>query len=269
MKKIFAKPVAVIAFFEFYENIRNKWLFIYAFSFLIFSGIITHIGAGDPLQASASLLNLVLLLVPLFSLVFGSLSFSESLPFHEILVSLPISRRDIFFGKWIGLGTGLSISFLFGMGVGSLLQMNIAESGFGSYGLLLLLGILLTFVFLSLSFFVVNWVRKKELIFGWILLLWFFFFILYDVLIMGVVLFFGNYPLEIPMLALTFLNPIDLARVVLLLKIDLSAMMGYSGALFQKYLGNAAGLFIGSGALALWIVIPGWLSLRSFEKKDL
>ncbi|MDO8526579.1 MAG: ABC transporter permease subunit [Deltaproteobacteria bacterium] len=269
MKKIFNTPLATIALFEFYENIRNKWLLIYALSFLLFSGIITYIGASDPLQASASLLNLVLLLVPLFSLVFGSLSFAESLPFHEMLVSLPISRRDIFLGKWIGLGVGLSLSFLLGMGLGSLLQMNLSQTGFGSYTLLLLLGVLLTFVFLSIAFWVVNVVRKKELVFGWMLLLWFFFFILYDALVFGVVLLFGDYPLEGPMLLMTFLNPIDLSRVILLLKIDLSAMMGYSGALFQKYLGNFFGMALGLTALGLWIFIPTFFGLKRFQKRDL
>ena len=266
---MFNNPIVTIAIFEFRENIRNRWLLVYCFSFLLFSGIITYIGLADPLAASASLLNLVLLLVPLFSLVFGSISFSESISFHEILVALPISRRDIFLGKWLGLGAGLNVSFLIGMGLGSLVQMNIQSQGFGSYFLLLLLGVLLTFVFSSIAFFVANLARKKELIFGWMLLLWFFFFILYDVLVMGMVLVFGDYPLEVPMLVFVFLNPIDLARVLLLLKIDLAAMMGYSGAIFQKYLGNIGGIGLGSAALLVWIALPAWLGLRSFEKRDL
>src|SRR3989338_6417931 len=184
--------VGVIALFEFRENIRNRWLFIYGLSFLVFGAFITYLGTADPLRASASLLNLVLLLVPLFSLVFGSLSFSEALSFHEVLVALPITRRDIFLGKWLGLGTGLSVSFLTGMGLGSLLQMNIAQTGFGCYALLLLLGVLLTFVFLSVAFWMVNIAKRRELIFGWMLVLWFFAFVLYDVLVMGIVLLFGD-----------------------------------------------------------------------------
>lgn len=258
-----------IAFFEFHENIRNRWLFIYGLSFLIFGGLITYLGAADPLRASASLLNLVLLLVPLFSLVFGSLSFSESLSFHEVLVALPITRRDIFLGKWLGLGTGLSLSFLLGMGIGSLLQMNVAQAGFDSYALLLLLGVLLTFVFLSVAFLVVNLAKRRELIFGWMLLLWFFAFVLYDVLLMEIVLLFGDYPLELPMLFLVLLNPVDLARVILLLHIDLSAMMGYSAAIFQKILGHKTGIGIGSLVLLLWAFIPFWLGLKSFQKRDL
>ncbi|MBI4211259.1 MAG: ABC transporter permease subunit [Deltaproteobacteria bacterium] len=261
--------ITTIAKFEFHENIRSKWLLVYSFSFLVFSALITYLGQADPLQASASLLNLVLLLVPLFSLIFGSISFSESLSFQQMLVTLPISRRDIFLGKWLGLGFGLSLSFLLGMGVGSLLQMNLAEHGFGSYGLLLGLGTLLTFVFLSIAFLIATLVRKKEVLFGVILLIWFFFFILYDALLMGIVVVFGDYPLEVHTLIAAFLNPVDLARVLLFLNIDLSAMMGYSGALFQRYLGDTLGMATGIAALGLWTFIPAWLGLRAFSKKDL
>ncbi len=262
-------PFMTIAWFEFRENIRNTWLAIYGASFLVFSALITYAGANEPLQASASLLNLVLLLVPLFSLVFGSLSFSESLPFHEILVALPLQRRSIYWGKWIGLGLGLSLSFLMGMGLGSLLQLNPTQQGFGGYFLLLALGVLLTFIFLGLAFLVVNLARRRELIFGWILLAWFGFFVAYDAMVVGIVLLFGDYPLEGPMLTLVFLNPIDLVRVMLLLHMDLAAMMGYSGAIFQKYLGQQTGLLTGGLALLLWIWLPAWLGLKSFERKDL
>ncbi len=269
MKKITEHPITIIALFEFRENIRNKWLFVYALSFLFLSALITYMGSSDPLQASGSLLNLMLLLVPLFSLVFGSISFSESLPFSEILIAQPISRRQIFLGKWLGLGFGLSLSFLLGMGLGSLMQLNLSQKGFGSYFFLLLLGVLLTFIFLSMSFHIVNVARRRELIFGIVLLNWFFFFVFYDLIVMGVALLWGDYPLEIPMLFLVFLNPIDLTRVLLLMQIDLSALMGYSGALFQKYLGHESGMILGSAALLLWILIPAWLGLRSFQKKDL
>jgi len=269
MKSFTRNPVFTIALFEFRENIRNKWLLVYGVSFLLFSGLITYMGASDPLQASGSLLNLMLLLVPLFSLVFGSISFSESLPFNEILVAQPISRRQIFLGKWLGLGAGLSLSFLTGMGLGSLIQLNLAQKGFGSYFFLLALGILLTFVFLSISFHMVNVARKRELIFGLVLINWFFFFVLYDLIVMGVALIFGDYPLEIPILILVFLNPIDLARVLLLMQIDLSALMGYSGALFEKYLGHTHGMFIGILFLMAWVFVPAWLGLRSFKKRDL
>lgn len=269
LKKIWRSPLVTIAVFEFYENIRNKWLLIYGLSFWVLSSLIIYMGISDPLQAAGSLLSLVLLLVPLFSLVFGSISFSESLRFIEVLVSQPISRRDIYVGKLLGLGAGLTLSFVFGMGLGMVLQIGLQGAGVGSYLLLLLLGCLLTVAFLSLAFFLATIVRKRELLFGWVLLAWFVCFVLYDLIVVGVVLLFGDYPLEIPMLILVFFNPIDLARVVLLVQSDLSAMMGYSGAVFQKYLGQAWGVGLGVAVMVLWSLIPAWLGLSFFKRRDL
>lgn len=265
------KPHALrsILYFEFRENIRNKWLLIYGLSFFLLCSAILRLGASDPLQASGSLLNLVLLLVPLFSFVFGSLSFTDSLPFSEILIAQPLSRRAIYGGKWLGLCLGLSASFLLGMGLASLFQFNAEQGGFGSYFFLLWLGVLLTFAFVSLAFLLANLLRKRELIFGWVLLFWFAFYVLYDLMVMGVALIFGDYPLQIPMLLLMFLNPIDLARVLLLMQMDLSAMMGFSGAVFKKYLGHASGMALGSFVLLLWIALPAYWGLKRFEKKDL
>lgn len=269
LKKIWQSPLVTIAVFEFYENIRNKWLLIYGLTFLVLSSLIIYLGITDPLQAAGSLLSLVLLLVPLFSLVFGSISFSESLSFVEILVSQPISRRDIYIGKLLGLGGGLTLSFVLGMGIGASLQIGMHEKGLGNYLLLLALGCLLTLTFLSLAFFLATIVRKRELLFGWVLLAWFVCFVLYDLVVVGVVLLFGDYPLEIPMLVLVFFNPIDLSRVILLVQSDLSAMMGYSGAVFQKYLGHNLGAILGMSVMCIWTIIPTWLGLHFFKKRDL
>ena len=269
LKNIWHSPLITIAVFEFYENIRNKWLFIYGLTFLALSALIVYLGVSDPLQAAGSLLSLVLLLVPLFSLVFGSISFSESLRFAEVLISQPISRRDIYLGKLLGLSSGLMLSFIFGMGLGTVFQVGLHESGTANYVLLLILGCLLTLTFLSLAFFLATVVRKRELLFGWVLLAWFGCFVLYDLVVVGVALLFGNYPLEIPMLIFVFFNPIDLARVVFLVHSDLSAMMGYSGAVFQKYLGHNAGVGLGAAVMLLWAIIPSWLGLAAFKRRDL
>jgi Cu-processing system permease protein len=269
MKTFNSKPLFTIAWLEFRETVRHKWWLLYGFSFFALSSLIFYLGAQEPLQASASLLNLVLLLVPLFSLIFGSISFSESLPFQEILVALPISRAEIFFGKWIGLSLGLASAYLLGMGLSAVLYFSNLQTGILSYVFLICLGILLTAVFVSIAFLLSNILRRKELVFGTRLLVWLFFFVLYDVIVMQVVLFFGDYPLEIPMITMVFLNPIDLARIMLTLQMDLSAMMGYSGALFQKYFGGTLGITIGGCAMLIWSALPAYLGYLCFNRKDL
>ena len=75
--------------------------------------------------------------------------------------------------------------------------------------------------------------------------------------------------MEKPMLIFTALNPIDLTRIFILLKMDVSALMGYTGAVFQDFFGTATGAIIATATLLLWIAAPCWLSVRSFVKKDL
>jgi Cu-processing system permease protein len=80
---------------------------------------------------------------------------------------------------------------------------------------------------------------------------------------------FADYPLETPMIALAMMNPIDLARIFLLLQVDMSAMLGFTGALFQKFFGSISGMLISAFVLLLWMMIPLYLSVRQFNKRDL
>ncbi|HMX40142.1 MAG TPA: ABC transporter permease, partial [Saprospiraceae bacterium] len=104
---------------------------------------------------------------------------------------------------------------------------------------------------------------------GVALLLWFYFALLYDALVLLLMFAFADYPLEKAMLAVVALNPIDLSRVLVLLQMDISALMGYTGALFREFLGTATGIAFAAGVLLLWIFVPIGLAMRVFRKKDL
>ncbi|MCY1539568.1 hypothetical protein D9M68_751620 [compost metagenome] len=71
------------------------------------------------------------------------------------------------------------------------------------------------------------------------------------------------------MVMLSALNPVDLCRILILMRLDVSAMMGYTGAIFQQYFGSCAGLGLSFLLLSLWAIIPFSLSLRKFKRKDL
>ena len=71
------------------------------------------------------------------------------------------------------------------------------------------------------------------------------------------------------MVAVSLLNPIDLSRILILLKMDISAMMGYTGAIFKNYFGTNSGLLLSGMVLLMWVVMPLWLSVRKFNRKDL
>lgn len=70
-------------------------------------------------------------------------------------------------------------------------------------------------------------------------------------------------------MAMIALNPIDLGRVVVLLQMDVSALMGYTGALIKDLLGTTAGIASAAGILSLWMLVPLGLACWIFRKKDL
>ncbi len=261
-------PFLALLLFELKENLRNRWLFFYAVIFFALDVLILYAGGTRPLQAFASLMNVVLLLIPLFSMIFGGFSFMESLPFYEVLLSRNIPRREIFLGKWVGLSTGLSLAFLTGSAAGSLLFLSAMES-LQVFLYLALLGVMLHFVFISFSFLVALLSSRKEVMLALLLVLWFYFYVIYDLVILGVGVYLGDYPLEGPLFVLVLLNPVDLARIVLMLHLEISSLMGFGAAFFQKLLGGTGGILLSLGILGLWSVVPLLAGLSLFRRRDL
>jgi Cu-processing system permease protein len=70
-------------------------------------------------------------------------------------------------------------------------------------------------------------------------------------------------------LVLSALNPIDLGRIFIMLRMDVSALMGYTGALYKDFFGSGAGILFTVGSMLLWIVLPLWWAVRVFKRKDL
>ena len=258
-------PLMVIALFEFKESVRNRWLILYGAAFLIFGNLILFLSGENDVRAASSLLSLMLLLGPLFSLMFGSISFTDSLGFVELLAAQPIRRSDIYLGKLLGLGTGLSLSFMLGMGTGVLMRQGFS----GSVLLLLVPGALLTFASVALSFLAANLSRRREVVFGMVLAVWFYLFVLHDLLIFGMVTLLGSYPLKVPLMIMVALNPIDLIRVLVALRLDMSAMMGYSASLFQDFFGGWTGILVGATLMAAWIGVPVYAGLHLFQRRNL
>jgi Cu-processing system permease protein len=88
----------------------------------------------------------------------------------------------------------------------------------------------------------------------------------------GLVLFLSfqlaDYPIEVPMVILTALNPVDLSRIFIILQLDVSAMLGYTGAIFRQFFGADWGMLAGLLLLGVWVAVPYLLSLRAFIRRD-
>jgi Cu-processing system permease protein len=62
---------------------------------------------------------------------------------------------------------------------------------------------------------------------------------------------------------------VDLARIIILLKFDLSALMGYTGAFFKSFFGTATGMAYSFTLLLGWASVPVILAYRRFRRMDI
>jgi Cu-processing system permease protein len=245
--------------------LRNWWVIGYGLLFLLLTDVLFRFGGGGP-RVVASLMNVVLIVIPLVSVVFGTLYFSNSREFIELLLAQPVGRPALFTGLYFGLALPLAAAFGFGVAIPAI--------GHGGTDLvrpvatLIMAGVLLTLVFTSVAFLAGVHFEDRAKGLGFALLVWFCSAVLYDGLILFVAMVFRDYPLEPALLGLTVLNPVDLARVLLLLTLDAAALMGYTGAVFQRFFGTALGVGVACGALLLWTAVPFLLGLRGFTRKD-
>jgi Cu-processing system permease protein len=245
-----------------FDILRSRLVITYAVLLFILSFSVIHTGR-DAQKAIASLLNIVLLLVPLVSIVFGTIHYYNSREFIEMLLSLPVRRRSIFWAEYLGLSASVSVSYLAGTGI-PLVIYGITTPGI----YLLVSGVFLSFVFTALAFLssVINSDKSKGI--GVSLMIWLYLSVLFDGIVLMLYLYLSDYPLQKTVIILSALNPVDLARIVLLLQLDISALMGYTGVTFHNFFGSTNGLVFSLVFLMAWVIFPALLALRSFKKKN-
>lgn len=211
-----------------------------------------------------SLLNLLLIVVPLFCIIFSTIYVYSSAEFIELLASQPLKRRQIWLSLYLGLAGSLTIAFAIGVGIPVLLYAP------GKTGLsILLMGLLLSVIFAGLALLAAVYSREKSRGIGLAIFLWLYFALLFDSFVLFLLFQFQDYPLENAMLIVSAFNPIDISRIMILLQLDISALMGFTGAAFRSFFGTGWGYLVTLAVLLLWIYIPFWLSMKRFIRKDL
>jgi len=255
MKKIF-KYVMI-------DILRNKIMLAYTLFLLLISLSVFNL-EDNTAKGLLSLLNIILIIVPLVSILFAAIYVYNSAEFLELLVSQPLKRKTIWLSMFAGLAASLALAFFIGAGIPILLYEATA-TGFMMLGT----GLLLSVIFVAIAMLAAVKTRDKAKGIGITILLWLYFSLLFDGLVLFLLFQFADYPMEKFMVGVSTLNPIDLSRILILLRMDVSALMGYTGAIFKNFFGTQAGVWLSFVVLLIWIVIPSWLSLRKFNRKDL
>jgi Cu-processing system permease protein len=162
----------------------------------------------------------------------------------------------------------LALSLILGLGIPFLAYGIFQSTAIFDFGLLLVVGMFLNFIFVALAFNIALSNENKIKGFGYAILMWLFLAVIYDGAFLISLVMFDDYPLDKFSLIATMFNPIDLSRILILLKLDISALLGYTGAVFKQFFGTNLGLVTSLTVLTLWVVLPVWRIHRKLRKKD-
>jgi Cu-processing system permease protein len=256
--------IATIASKEFWDRIRNRWVLAVALVFTAFALIIAYFGTAQQGAVGfrsidltiASLVSLVIYLIPLIALVLGfdAIVGERERGSLDLLLSMPITRQELLLGKYAGLAAALAFSTIAGFGlVAIVLSAKLDLNALYHYVGFMLSSVLLGCAFLSLAVMLSVFAADRTRASGLAIATWFFFVLVFDLLLLGaLVVTGGQWGGELlPYLLLA--NPADVFRILNIFSLDdVRALYGLA-TVFPPALANP--WLLGLVMLA-WIVAP-------------
>ena len=260
------KLISKIIKFELNNTMRSKWVIVYSVFFLVLTYLLFNF-ERDADKAALSLMNIVLLVIPLISIIYGTMYVYNSIDYIQMVLCQPIDRKSLFVGLFLGNSIPLALGFLSGTLLGVILN-GISFVTVFPLLILIILGVILTFIFTSIAFLTALKFNDKARGLGASILIWLMLAVVYDGMVLFIIYIFREYPIENFVIVLSLLNPIDLGRIFFILDFNISALMGYTGAIFQKFFGSTFGSLISISVMLIWFIIPLLFGLKNFNKKD-
>jgi Cu-processing system permease protein len=249
------------------DLVRSRFIAAY-FLFHLAAGYGLMIYAPTSSAGLGALLSLVLFLAPLSALVFGVLSFYQARGFHELMLAQPVSRGALLSGQGLALAIALGAAFSLGLGIPTVLVGFRSAEDFRLLAIFLGGGLLLHLCFLALAFLIALSVEDRLRGFAAALFLWLAMVFLYDGVLLFLLTQFSDYPLDRFVIGAILLNPVDLDRILVLMQLDASVLLGYTGAVFRRFFGTSLGIVAALGAMSLWVAVPTGLFFLKLRKKD-
>lgn len=259
------QTILTLAGYEVRASLRNRWFVLYALAFaglavalsalsLSGAGMFGFAGFG---RTAASLINLVLLIVPLMGLTVGAQSLAAERERGTLayLLAQPLGRGELLLGKLLGLGVALSLALILGFGLSAGViawQGGVVEAG--RYAGLVALSLLLALATLSLGIFISAWSRSAPLAAGLALFVWLLLVFVGDLGLMGTAL---TMKLDIGVLfGLSLINPLQVFKIATVNSLRASLeILGPAGIYATRTYGPALNSLL-VGVLALWILLP-------------
>lgn len=267
------RQVGVVAAKEFRDRIRNRWVLAVMLVFTAFALVIAYFGAAQQGAVGfrsievtiASLVSLVIYLVPLVALILGfdAIVGERERGSLDLLLSMPLTRFELLLGKFLGLSAALAASTVAGFGlVGLLLASRLPPQAWFHYAGFIASSVLLGMAFLSLAVAVSVFASDRTRASGIAIALWFFFVLVFDLLLLGGLVVSGGGVSGDVFSYLLLLNPADIFRILNIFSMEEVKNLYGLATVFPEYLANP---WLLGGLMLAWIVAPLGVALWKFE----
>jgi Cu-processing system permease protein len=272
-------PLRLCARQELRLAVRSRWTQAFAAVFAALalavagSGYVLAGGSGveDFARTAVSLVQLVVLLVPLAALLLGVLTLAPERGAAELLFAQPVARSTLLLGKLLGLFEALAAAQALGFGAaGALIFWQVREAGLGQYLLLVLSSFLLTALFLGLAALLAVAVEGRARALALALVVWFVAIGVYDVAALGIASLLPSGAASRVLIAAVLLNPVDAIRTGTLLGVEGTTAFGAASLAFLRFTrGPLGAALLLAGSVLLWLALPLWLAARRLQARDL
>jgi Cu-processing system permease protein len=271
------RRMTVVAREEYRRALESRWLF--GFSGLLaalvlglsFFGLAQarEVGYQGFARVTLSLMNLVLFMVPLSGLLLGVTSLTGGQATLPLLLAQPVTRGEVFLGKFLGLVAAMTIAQAVGFGAGGLVVVLNAGTGqlVGFVALTVLSFLLGAITVAGSMFLAVLWpdrLRATSAALGaWLLLV-----VAYDLGVLGVSSWLRGLPLQSVLLPALLANPVDLVRVLTTVAAGSGALFGPTSAVLVRFFGTTGGVQLALAVLLVQLASPLVLGAWIFRRRD-
>jgi Cu-processing system permease protein len=269
--------VRVIAADEYRRALETRWLFGFTALFaalvlgLSFFGLAQsrEVGFQGFARVTLSLMNLVLLVVPLTGLMLGVASIAGAGETLSLLLAQPVTRGEVLGGKFAGLAAALTVAQALGFGVGGVVvTLNAGADALPGFLALAALSMLLGCLSIAAALAIAALWPDRLRAMSVALLVWLALVIAYDLAVLGATTLLSGVPLQTVLFPALLVNPVDLTRVLVTLAVGSGALFGPTSAVLVRTFGTTAGIALGLAVLALETAVPLLVAARVFRRRD-
>ena len=269
------RETALVTLRELREATRGRLFAVASLSFFAISLGLSLLGLAGAQRSglagfdrtTAGLLNLALVFVPLFTLLIGALGISGELEDGSLAVLLaqPLTRREVFTGKYLGLLSGVWAALFTGFGATGVIVGLYAGGNASAF--LSLVGLLMVYSAstLAIGMLLSVTLRSRVRAIGAAFAAWLLFVYVSDLGSIGLAIARGLAPAQL--FALAMLNPVEQARVGGTLALtDRLEVLGPVGIFALDHLGAAGVAALMHILLASTAVVLVLVGQRIFRK---